>query len=145
MEKPNPTNYYLYNSNLTGFAKRMRKKGTKAEAYLWKFALRNKIMGYKFYRQRPVMNYIADFMCPQLRLIIETDGASHLVEGAAEKDRIRQQNLEKAGFKVLRFEDGMVLNNLSITLSIIEQEVVKLAANLSSPVSDPLPIEKDLP
>ena len=46
------------------------------------FALKNKMQGYKFLRQRPVMNFIADFMCPELMLIIETDGASHLLEGA---------------------------------------------------------------
>jgi very-short-patch-repair endonuclease len=137
MEKPNPTNHYLHNPGLTGYAKRMRTKGTKAEAYLWKFGLKNRVMGYKFLRQRPVMSYIADFMCPELRLIIETDGSSHLLEGAAEKDQIRQQNLEKAGFTVLRFEDSMVLNNLGVTLSIIEQEVEKLAAKrkLSSPLA----------
>ncbi len=108
MEQADKYNNYLYNPELIERARRLRNNGTKAEAYLWKFALKNRIMGYKFLRQRPVMNYIADFMCPELLLIIETDGVTHLLEGAKEKDLIRQNNLEKAGFKVLRFEDGMV-------------------------------------
>ncbi len=80
-------------------------------------------MGVKFLRQRPVLHYIADFMCRELLLIIECDGASHLVEGAAERDQKRDKDLEAIGFKVLRFEDGMILNDLSLTLSIIEQVI----------------------
>jgi very-short-patch-repair endonuclease len=79
-------NHYLYNPILKDKARTMRQKGTKAEAYLWKFILRKSIMGYNFQRQRPVLNYIADFMCKELLLIIETDGATHLLDGAKEKD-----------------------------------------------------------
>ncbi len=82
MQKATKENNYLYNKDLRERARVLRRKGTKAEAYLWKFALKNKMQGYKFLRQRPVMNFIADFMCPELMLIIETDGASHLLEGA---------------------------------------------------------------
>jgi very-short-patch-repair endonuclease len=51
---------------------------TKAETCPWKFALRaNQLKGYPFRRQRPVLNYIADFMCKDLMLIIEVDGITH--------------------------------------------------------------------
>lgn len=54
---------------------------TKAEACLWKYVLSSgKLKGYKFKRQRPVLQYIADFMCPDLMLIIEVDGITHLDE-----------------------------------------------------------------
>ena len=129
MQKASKDNNYLYNANLRGRAGALRCKGTKAEAYLWKFALSKRIQGFKFLRQRPVLYYIADFMCPELMLIIETDGATHLLEGAAEKDLVRQQKLEEVGFTVLRFEDGAVINNLSLVLSIIEQQVKELAAS----------------
>lgn len=134
MQKATKENNYLYNINLRERAKLLRRKGTKAEAYLWKFALKKKIQGYKFLCQRPVMNYIADFMCPELMLIIETDGVSHLLEGAEKKDLARQRKLEQAGFYVLRFEDGAVLNNLSTVLTIIEQEVKELANTGDSPL-----------
>ena len=134
MQKATKENNYLYNINLRERARILRRKGTKAEAYLWKFALKNKIQGYKFLRQRPIMNFIADFMCPELMLIIETDGASHLFEGAEKKDQTRQRKLEQAGFTVLRFEDGAVLNNLSMALTIIEQEVKELAVKVNSPL-----------
>jgi very-short-patch-repair endonuclease len=134
MQKATKKNNYLYNINLMDRTRILRRKGTKAEAYLWKFALKNRIQGYKFLRQRPVMNFIADFMCPELMLIIETDGASHLISGAEEKDLTRQRKLEQDGFTVLRFEDGAVLNNLSMVLTIIEQEVQKLSNIVYSPL-----------
>jgi very-short-patch-repair endonuclease len=119
-------NHYLYNPTLKDRARNMRRKGTKAEAYLWKFILQKNIMGYNFQRQRPILNYIADFMCKELLLIIETDGATHLLDGAKEKDEKRQLELEQSGFTVIRFEDGVVLNNISWVTSIIEQEIKKL-------------------
>ena len=130
MKKATKENNYLYNPILKERARRLRNKGTKAEAYLWKFALKNNIMDCKFLRQRPVLNYIADFMCPELMLIIEADGATHLLEGAKEKDLKRQRTLENLGFTVLRFEDSAIINNLTWVLSIIEQEV-KLLKDLN--------------
>lgn len=56
-------NHHHYNKNLREFAHEKRNEMTKAEACLWKYALRGKQMGYTFNRQRPVLNYIADFMC----------------------------------------------------------------------------------
>ena len=84
---------------------------TKAEACLWKYVLRARTMkGYQFRRQRPVLNYIADFMSKELRLIIEVDGFTHQFEEVLEKDQKREQALQKAGFRILRFSDQEVLS-----------------------------------
>ena len=135
MEKASIQNNWHYNPKLKERAKYLRTHFTKAESYLWKFGLKGNIMGFAFKRQRPVLNYIADFMCCELLLIIECDGATHLLPGAEERDLKRQHELEALSFTVLRFEDGMVLNHLSTTLSIIQQEVERLAklASLHSP------------
>ena len=75
MESVDKTNLFHYNKNLQSFANINRKNMTKAEACLWKFVLGGRqMMGYQFRRQRPVLNYIADFMCKELNLIIEVDG-----------------------------------------------------------------------
>lgn len=67
-----------YNKDLQPFAKDLRSDMTKAEACLWKYVLKARmIKGYQFRRQRPVLNYIADFMCKELILIIEVDGITH--------------------------------------------------------------------
>ena len=73
-------NHLLYNKILQPFASENRKQMTKAEACLWKYALRAKQMGYTFNRQRPVLNYVADFMCKELKLIIEVDVYTHLIK-----------------------------------------------------------------
>jgi very-short-patch-repair endonuclease len=70
-------------------------------------------MGYTFNRQRPVLNYIADFMCKELKLIIEVDGYSHTLEDVIKNDNIRQQDLEAAGFKIIRFKDDEVLKEIN--------------------------------
>src|SRR4030095_16293836 len=68
---------HFYNKTLQPYANKLRKEMTKAEACLWKYVLRAGMMSYKFRRQRPVLNYIADFMCIKLKLIIEVDGITH--------------------------------------------------------------------
>jgi very-short-patch-repair endonuclease len=85
---------------------------TKAEICLWKYVLRGKMTGYTFNRQRPVLNYIVDFMCKPLKLIIEVDGITHLDPKVAIKDVLRQKALESVGFVVIRFKDEEVLGQI---------------------------------
>jgi very-short-patch-repair endonuclease len=121
------SNDYNYNKNLQPFANSLRKNMTKAEACLWKYALKARQMrGYQFRRQRPVLNYIADFMCKELKLIIEVDGITHTYEGAKERDEVRQKNLEQAGFSVIRFEDGEVLTSINEVKERIESVIEEL-------------------
>ena len=113
MQPASKSNNFYYNKNLQPYANKLRKNMTKAEACLWKYVLKaGKLKGYKFRRQRPVLNYIADFMCTDLMLVIETDGFSHNLEEVIEKDIKKQHDLEKAGFKVIRFDDDEVLSNI---------------------------------
>ena len=99
---------------------------TKAEACLWKYVLRaGKMKGLQFRRQRPVLNYIADFMCKELMLIIEVDGITHQWEDVIKNDEIRQKALETAGFTVLRFTDEEVLNNIQAVHSFLEDWIEK--------------------
>ena len=87
---------------------------TKAEACLWKYVLRaSNVKGYAFRLQRPIMNYIADFMSKDLMLVIEVDGYSHWNDEAKKKDGEKDKVLQLAGFTILRFSDEEVLNNLS--------------------------------
>ena len=78
--------------------------------------------GYQFRRQRPVLNYIADFMRKELKLIIEVvprwrgikgvDRSTHQWEETAAKDLKKAKDLIEAGFKVLRFTDEEVLRHI---------------------------------
>ena len=109
---------HLYNKNLQPYANRLRKEMTKAEACLWKYVLRAGTMkGYPFRRQRPVLNYIADFMCKELMLIIEVDGSIHQLEEVIKNDEVRQKALEDAGFTVLRYTNDEVLKDIQSVYS----------------------------
>jgi very-short-patch-repair endonuclease len=106
-------NYQGYNKALRPLAHSLRETATKAEACLWKYALRaGQMKGYTFRRQRPVLNYIADFMCQPLMLIIELDGGIHQDDLVAANDATRQQRLEAAGFTVMRFDNDTVLHHI---------------------------------
>jgi len=114
MPLANPANNFGYNKALRPLAHGLRYSMTKAEACLWKYVLRaGGTMGYTFRRQRPVLSYIADFLCKELMLIIEVDGITHHTAEAAKKDAERQARLEAAGFAVLRFTDADVLRNIN--------------------------------
>ncbi len=118
------TNHYAYNKKLQPLANKLRKGMTKAEACLWKYALRaGKMKGYQFRRQRAVLQYIADFMCKELKLVIEVDGSTHLYEEVSEKDKQKMHGLEQAGFKVIRFTDEDVLKNMNGVIRAIESVV----------------------
>jgi len=114
MEQANKNNLWAYNKTLQPYANNLRKRITKAEACLWKYVLRaSNMKGYAFRRQRPIMNYIADFMSKDLMLVIEVDGYSHWNDEAKKKDEQREKVLQLAGFTVLHFNDEEVLNNLT--------------------------------
>ncbi len=117
---------HFYNKNLQPYANRLRKEMTKAEACLWKYVLRaGKMKGCQFRRQRPVLSYIADFMCKELMLIIEVDGSIHELEEVRKNDEERQKALEEAGFTVIRFTNEEVLTNIQWVNSYLEDWIEK--------------------
>lgn len=134
MNKEKLSKETVYNKRLQPYANRLRKEMTKSEACLWKYALKSrKMCGYMFSRQRPVLRYIADFMCKELKLIIELDGVTHDLEEVFEKDLIRQKELEEAGFTVIRFTDGDVLNAMDDVIYIIKNKIKEIEGALTHP------------
>ena len=126
--------HLLYNKNLKKKASALRQSMTKAEACLWKYALRARMMKeYTFNRQRSIQNYIVDFACKKLRLIIEVDGYSHQLEETIIKDKKRQDDLEKAGFTVIRFTDEEVLKHMTQVKQNIWDKIEELEATLPLP------------
>lgn len=77
------------------------------------------MVGYKFLRQKPIGNYIVDFYCSELKLVIEIDGDTH-TEDTFEKDMIRQKWLESMGMTVLRFSDLEVKKDMDNVVMAIE-------------------------
>lgn len=94
------------NPRLKGFAKNGRKNQTPEERRVW-YDYLNKVTP-RFHRQRIINNYIVDFYCPKLRVIIEIDGYQHYYEENREYDQKRTEYLESLGFVVLRFDNTEV-------------------------------------
>ncbi|MFD2725715.1 endonuclease domain-containing protein [Hyunsoonleella rubra] len=99
--------------------KELRKNLTSAEATLWKSLQRKQLNGRKFRRQHSIEHFIVDFYCPSEKLIIELDGAVHFDFAQANYDLERTRRLEELGFKVIRFENKSVFENLPIVLNEI--------------------------
>ena len=113
--------HYNYNKKLQPLARQLRRSLTKSEACLWHYALKEKqLKGYQFRRQRPILQYIADFFCKELKLIIEIDGITHDNKVSRSKDLQREACLAKAGFKIVRFTDDEVLENMDGVISRLE-------------------------
>jgi len=116
-----------YNKKLRRNANQLRKSMTKAEASLWKYVLsKRNIKGHQFRRQRPINQFIVDFVCLPLKLIIEVDGITHTYAEVAENDTKRQQQLESLGYFVIRFTDEEVLTAIDRVYQNILAEVERL-------------------
>lgn len=104
----------------------LRKDPTPAERKLWS-AIHNDQLGVNFRRQHAIGNYIPDFVCIEKKLIIELDGSQHLEQ--EEYDQERTKYLESLGYRVIRFWNNDVINNIDgVILAIIfamENETTK--------------------
>ena len=123
-----------YNPNLRKYARELRNETvSRAEKFLWKAVLSRKQTGVKFKRQRPIYNFIVDFFCQEIGLIIEIDGNSHFTKGAY--DAYRQEKLQSLGFTVIRFEEGVVLNRIDE----VHQEICYVIKNMKTNGACPPP------
>jgi very-short-patch-repair endonuclease len=94
---------------LTSRAKELRHSDTQAEKLAWGLLRNRQLLRYKFRRQVPLGAVIVDFCCLSLKLVVELDGAGHAYEVQAKSDQLRDLELEKRGYRVLRFPNGIVL------------------------------------
>ena len=106
-----------YNHQLVERAKELRKNMTKAERKFWYEYLRD--FQFRVHRQRPIDNFIVDFYCTQLKLVIEIDGDSHNSENAQAYDVERTQILEGYGLTVIRFTNQEVLSDFEGVCGVI--------------------------
>lgn len=108
---------------LMHLARNLRKNQTDAEQILW-FQLRGKrFLNYKFRRQFPIEPYIVDFICLELKLIIELDGSQHIDQ--LDNDAERTKVLNQCGFKVIRFWNNELFDNFDGVLESIRLDVEK--------------------
>lgn len=97
------TNHFVVDHMLQ---RNLRSRMTDAENCLWRRLRARQLAGHKFRRQHPFLDYVLDFVCLEMRLIVEVDGGQHLDCGT---DLVRDRRLNEAGFRVMRFWNNQVL------------------------------------
>ncbi|MEQ8629433.1 endonuclease domain-containing protein [Ekhidna sp.] len=123
-----------YNPKLKELSRQLRKNSTLSEVLLWNELKGKKMYGYQFMRQKPILNYIVDFFCSKLKLVIEIDGDSHNHEDAYKADQDRQKEIEKLGIRFLRFDDLDVKHNMSNVLRTIESFILDFEEKGQPPI-----------
>lgn len=108
-----------YNKNLKEFSRDLRSHSTLSEILLWQKLRASQFRGYAFNRQKPLGNYIVDFYCLKLDLVIEVDGNSHFFEESVVEDQERQKVIERMGVNFLRFSDLEVKRSMPCVLEEI--------------------------
>ena len=98
-------------------ARRLRRDQTETERRLWARLRARQLCGAKFRRQHPIGRFIADFCCPEHGLVVELDGGQHAMQ--AEADQRRSAFLRRRGFRVLRFWDNQVVEDIDAVLEQI--------------------------
>jgi acetylglutamate kinase len=113
-------------------AEELRNRMTSAEELLWKQIHINE-WKQKFRRQHPIANYVVDFYCHALKLVIELDGGIHEVEDVKKYDEYRESHLKELGLTVLRFKNEQVFKENKLVIETIANTVNKLK---SPPLGD---------
>ena len=113
-------------------ARQLRQQQTPSERLLWRHLRNNYLHGLKFRRQHVIGRYIVDFCCIEKKWVIEIDGEIHSEGDIPKRDLIRQREIEKMGYRVIRFSSQDVMENLG---GVIEM----LSIVLREPSPYPLP------
>ncbi|MCK4559645.1 MAG: DUF559 domain-containing protein [Calditrichia bacterium] len=113
-----------YNPKLKERARELRRNSTYTERLIWKHLRGGQLLGCKFQRQKPIDDYIVDFYCSKLQLVIEIDGISH--NGKQNYDKKRENRLKSIGLNVVRIDGYYVLKNVTGALEIIAKRISEL-------------------
>ena len=104
-------------------ARELRNASSPAERHLWRY-LRNKQLGARFNRQLKIGPFFPDFLCRELKFIVEVDGFSHDVQ--PERDVFRDRSLIEQGYRVLHFTNEEALGNVEGVVAAIQIEIERL-------------------
>ena len=103
-------------------AKELRKNMTPQERKLWNILRNHQFYGFEIRRQYPIDKYIVDFICRKKKIIIEIDGGQHNEKETIEYDKKRSFDLNKLGYKVVRFWNNDIDKNIEGVYKILQKE-----------------------
>ena len=105
----------------TQFAKELRQNPTNAEKLFWWHVSNRQFQGAKFKRQVPMGNYIVDFVCHDMKVIVELDGGQHALQ--EQQDRMRTNELQNQGYQVIRYWNNDVLSNIEGVMKNLAEQM----------------------
>jgi len=119
-------------------SREFRKKQTETESLLWSRLRSRQLGGLKFRRQHPIGRYIADFYCHEHKLVVEVDGGVHMKQDQRLYDRLRQEDIEAQGYRIVRVTSEQVKKDIDGTLW-------KILSACQSSLPAPLPRGRGVP
>lgn len=117
-------------------SRQLRQEGTPAEKSVWQLVRNRRLLGLKFRRQHVIDGFIADFYCPELRLILEVDGSIHDDVVHKERDWARTDHFAKAGRRIIRISNEEVTESAliaAIKAALSPEELTLVSARNPSP------------
>ncbi len=109
--------------NKTILARNLRKNSTIQERRLWNLLKNRQFHNLKFKRQQPIGDYIVDFICKEAKIIIEIDGGQHNEPENIEYDKTRTEYLNNLGYKVIRFWNNEIYENIEGVVLRLKEEI----------------------
>ena len=109
--------------NKTILARNLRKNSTIQERRLWNLLKNRQFHNLKFKRQQPIGDYIVDFICKEAKIIIEIDGGQHNEPENIEYDKTRTEYLNTLGYKVIRFWNNEIYENIEGVVLRLREEI----------------------
>ena len=109
--------------NKTILAINLRKNSTIQERSLWNLLKNRQFLNLKFKRQQPIGDYIVDFICKEAKIIIEIDGGQHNEPENIEYDKTRTEYLNNLGYKVIRFWNNEIYENIEGVVLRLKEEI----------------------
>ena len=110
------------NEDKKQFRRSLRRNMTDSEKALWFYLRQKKIQQLRFYRQYGIGDYIVDFYCPKINLVIEVDGDTHYTEKGIQHDEQRTLFLNSVGIEIIRFTNHEVKNMINDVLHEIHRK-----------------------
>ena len=108
-------------------ARELRRLSPAAERILWSRLKNRGLQGVKFVRSEPIGPYFADFTCRSAKLVVEIDGATHSTDEEIAHDKRRTAFLEAQGYRVVRFSNQQVYENVGAIVDEIARALSELA------------------
>ena len=121
------------------FARRLRREMTDAERLVWSRIRAHRLNGMAFRRQVPFLNYIADFICHEAKLVVELDGGQHNFDAHAARDAMRDEAFAREGYRVLRFYNADVFGDFESVVATIYHAALERMPDHPDHSASPLP------